>query len=157
MPNSEYRIFFYLNHITNAAGVQTAFQWDPSWDLLESYWGCRSSQLTTTAPDPDTNGGPVTGTLSTVFDCVSGPSLVRIGFMDFVAGTTGCLSQIQSDYPNGNHVLDCSNAIDLVDPANPVEALRFGRICVDVGGHVDGSQNPRKSGVERETGWESRI
>jgi hypothetical protein len=103
-----------------------------------THWlGCRSGELTATVPDPNTNGGPKSGTIATAFDCVTGPALVLIGRMDFLTGSSGCLSQVQSVYPLGNHVLDCSNGADYANPGNPCDVLRFGRVCVSSGG-IDG-------------------
>ena len=47
-----------------------------------------------------------------------------------ISGPTGCLSQVQSSYPFGTHVLDCSLQVDQIR-----EPARLGKICVGPGGY----------------------
>ena len=41
---------------------------------------------------------------------------------------------MESCYPYGVHAVDCSQGIDQIDPGDPVQRLRLGRICVVQGG-----------------------
>lgn len=120
-------IFLFVNNYTRVAGVQTAFQKDPSWTFTFGLWDCQPNQLS--AVTPGGAFGPTAGTISTAFDCLNGPALGVIGRMHFVA-TTGCITQVQSTYPDGNHVVDCSQGKDLIDLAQ-----RLGSVCVGQGGH----------------------
>ncbi|MGH9146625.1 MAG: hypothetical protein ACRD1Q_07945, partial [Vicinamibacterales bacterium] len=87
-----------------------------------------------TAVTPHDPGGPTEGTIATVFDCVQMPGLVVVGRLEFLSGSSGCLKQVNSSYPFGDHVLDCSLGVDLADP--DTQAGRFGRVCVNSGGIV---------------------
>jgi hypothetical protein len=51
--------------------------------------------------------------------------------MNFLAGSTGCIDQVQSVYPNGICVLDCAQGLDMIPDS---QQGRLGRICVQSGG-----------------------
>ena len=118
-----------FNH-SQIAGVQTAFNPDPSWTFIYGLWDCQPGQLTAVAPGPPF--GPVAGSITTAFNCVYGPALAPIGRMIFSA-TSGCLEQVASSYPFGIHVIDCAYE---VDQAQPGEGYRLGKICVGGGGYA---------------------
>jgi hypothetical protein len=118
-----------FNH-SQIAGVQTAFQPDPSWTFIYGLWDCQPGQVT--AVTPAAPFGATAGSITTAFNCVYGPALTPVGRMIFSA-TSGCLTQVQSNYPFGTHVLDCANA---VDQARPGEEFRLGKICVGQGGYA---------------------
>ena len=121
-------MFLFIANYNDVAGVQTAFQPDPSGVFTFGLWDCQVGQLNAVTPAPP--WGPQFGTITTAFNCVVGPALAPIGRMFFVAGSTGCLQQIQPSYPFGIHVLDCQMGIDRTDSGE-----RLGRICVGQGGY----------------------
>ncbi len=129
-PNGQYRVYLYMQYTEGATLLQTAFAWPEGWTLVQSLWNCRSNQVVTQAPDPNSQGGAIAGTLVTTFDCVTTPNMVPLGFMDFQVGNSGCLTQIQSAYPFGTHMEDCRQRISLLwDPE------RLGSVCVGPGGY----------------------
>jgi hypothetical protein len=124
-------LFVYNHH--NVAGVQTAFEW-PGWNFLFGQWTCQGGQLFAVAPANP--GGPTAGTITTAFNCVNTTELLIVGNMHFVpAGTPGCISQVQSTFPNGIHVLDCAQGTDLIS-TSPQDQLRLGKICVGQAGNA---------------------
>ncbi len=61
-PNVDSRIYLLIYHASAVTSVQTAFEWDPSWDLIRSEWQCQVGQVTTHVPDPSSpTGGPTDG------------------------------------------------------------------------------------------------
>ena len=98
-------IFLLAANYNALAGVQTAFQPDPTWTFAFGLWDCRPGQLVTQTPAPPF--GPTAGIVAVAFSCLDGPGLTAIGRMFFVAGSTGCLEQVEPSYPFGIHVLDC--------------------------------------------------
>jgi hypothetical protein len=122
-------IFLFVANYDAVAGVQTAFQPDPSWTFTFGLWDCQPGQLNAVTPGPPF--GPAAGTITTAFNCLTGPDLGVIGRMFFVAGSAGCLEQIQSTYPFGIHVLDCQQGIDQASIYDP---WRLGKVCVGPGG-----------------------
>ena len=58
-----------------------------------------------------------------------------MGRMFFSNVTQGCIEQVQSAYSGGIAVVDCAGGIDQIDPSDPVQKQRLGRICVGSGGH----------------------
>ncbi len=116
------------NH-TSLRGVQTAFDFG-GWNLMFGLWDCQGGQLF--AVVPENPGGPTSGTITTAFNPVETGELAVIGRMFFQIPATGCLSQVQSTYPFGIHVIDGNLANDEIpDPAGN----RVGKLCVapDVG------------------------
>jgi hypothetical protein len=77
----------------------------------------------------------VHGALAACFNCVTGPGLRAWGWLRFRTGTDGCLNQLEPAYPMGIAVGDCQNGFDRIDPIDPVQVRRLGRICVGEGGH----------------------
>jgi len=124
-------VFLLIYHFTAVAGVQTAFQPDPTWTFTFGLWDCQPGQLNAVTPGPPF--GPTAGTITTAFNCLSGPDLGVIGRMFFVAGGAGCLRQVQSSYPFGIHVLDCQLGIDQISPNH---YWRLGKICIETGGET---------------------
>jgi hypothetical protein len=135
LPSTDYTIYLMVANYLHVAGIQTAFDWDPGWVLNDVLFNCRANQLNAILPDPGRPGGPSTGTVSTAFDCVTGPALAVIGRLRFTSGPGGCITQVQSCYPFGVHAIDCANGIDLINANDPYQRLRLGKICVGQGGH----------------------
>lgn len=123
-------IWLFVSNYYQITGVQTAFAWDASWTFDAGLWNCQANQTIAVAPGPP--GGPVSGTIATVFSCVTGPAIAPIGRLMMTSGTQGCLYQVGSSYPFGNHVVDCQNGMDARLPET--DPWRFGRICVGQGG-----------------------
>jgi len=139
-PGESFRLYILVQNWQNVgygngfAGLQTAFTWPADWVVDPDgeppvTLGCQRNQLTVTEPsDP---GGPANGIYATVFDCIqgSGPNLVVIGRIDFLAGQAGCLFQVN---PNSVRVelLDCQYASTFIDASDPYEQQRLGSICV---------------------------
>jgi hypothetical protein len=128
------RIAAYLlmrNH-EQVVALQTAFDWG-DWVFIYGAWDCQVGQIYGTAPAPP--GGPGAGTIATAFNSVTGGSTEVIGRMHFLVSTTdgarstqGCLTQVESAYPFGTHVVATS-----FDTA-PVLPEHRGSICVGSGG-----------------------
>jgi hypothetical protein len=116
------------NHHALAA-VQTAFAWDSNWQLLGAIFDCLPGQLTVVTPVPP--GGATAGTVATAFNCVTSGQVLVIGRLLMSAGTSGCLSQVQSSYPFGIHAVDCSLGMDQIPDS---QQARLGKICVAQGG-----------------------
>jgi hypothetical protein len=117
---------FVMNH-TKIAGLQTAFEVDPSWTFAFGLWECHG--LYEFPPYPPF--GPSAGTISLAFNqCVTSAALEPLGRMFFVPGQ-GCIGQIQSSFPFGIHAFDCSDEIDRILPG---DEARLGRVCVGPGG-----------------------
>jgi hypothetical protein len=131
-PNTEITVLLAAWNICDdprLTGVQTAFEWDPSWTLLGSAWDCRENEMAEAIPhDP---GGPDAGTIATKFDCATGQNVALIGRLFFITGTTGCLSQVQSSYLAGIHTLDCDEGMDQIDFSHPLDPYRLGAVCVE--------------------------
>jgi hypothetical protein len=115
------------NH-TSLAGVQTAFDFG-GWTLMFGLWDCQVGQLN--AVTPQNPGGPTSGTITTAFTPVTTGELAVIGRMFFTIPATGCLSQVQSSFPFGIHVIDANLENDQIQDA---ESGRVGKICVGAGG-----------------------
>jgi PKD repeat protein len=128
--NMNVTIYLLAYNYTALAAVQTAFDWNPSWNLFSAIFDCLPGQLTVVTPAPP--GGPTAGTVATTFDCVTSGSLLVIGRLYMHAGSTGCLRQVQSTYPNGIHAVDCNLGVDLITDS---EGARLGKICVGQGGN----------------------
>ena len=129
-PDAVSTIFLLAFNHAAVAGVQTAFGWDPGWSLLQANFDCLPGQVTTVTPVAP--GGATSGTVSTTFDCVNTGQLLVIGRLIVQSGTTGCFYQLESDYPLGDHVVDCNLGTDLIPYS---QSFRLGRICVGQGGN----------------------
>jgi len=121
-------VFLTLMNYVGVAGVQTAFDNPNNWTFTFGLWDCQTGQLN--AVTPAAPFGATAGSITTAFNCVSSGALIPVGRMFFIA-TTGCLSQVQSSYPFGIHVLDCEGGIDQISDN---EQGRLGKICVGSGG-----------------------
>jgi hypothetical protein len=121
-------VFLLVNNYNAIAGVQTAFDW-PGWALAFGLWDCQGGQLS--AVTPTNPGGATAGSITTAFNCLNGPALAVIGRMMFQPAGGGCISQVQSTFPNGCHVLGCDQSVDLIPNS---QAARLGKICVGQGG-----------------------
>jgi hypothetical protein len=116
-----------FNH-TSLAGVQTAFDFG-GWTHMFGLWDCQVGQLN--AVTPANPGGPTAGTITTAFTPVTTGELAVIGRMFFQIPATGCLSQVQSSFPFGIHVVDALVQNDQIpDPVGN----RCGMLCVGAGG-----------------------
>jgi hypothetical protein len=126
-------VFLLANNHTSLAGVQTAFEW-PGWSLAFGLWDCQGGQLS--AVTPMNPGGPTAGSITTAFNCITTQQLAVIGRMHFQpAGAPGCISQVESSFPFGNHVVDCELGTDIILHMNQGLQQRLGKICVGTGGH----------------------
>jgi hypothetical protein len=124
-------VFLLAHNHTNLAGVQTAFEW-PGWSLTFGLWDCQPGQLN--AVTPANPGGPTAGSITTAFNCINGGALSPIGRIFLVpAGNPGCIGQVQSSFPFGCHVIDCSLNTDLI-PSDAPHDRRLGKVCVGAGG-----------------------
>ena len=123
-------IFLLAANYNALAGVQTAFQPDPTWTFTFGLWDCRPGQLVTQTPAPPF--GSTAGVVALAFTCLDGPGLAVLGRMFFVA-SSGCLEQVEPSYPFGIHVLDCQQGIDQIASYDP---WRLGKVCVGAGGVV---------------------
>jgi hypothetical protein len=133
VPAAPIAVFLFVYNHHNVAGVQTAFEW-PGWSLTFGLWDCQGGQLFATAPANP--GGPTAGTITTAFNCVNTTSLLVVGRIHLVpAGQPGCVNQVQSSFPNGIHVLDCSQGTDLISDS-PLDRQRLGKVCVGPGGNT---------------------
>jgi len=121
-------IFVTLMNYTGVAGLQTAFDNPSNWTFTFGSWDCQAGQLSAVSPAPPL--GATAGTITTAFSCVTSGALITIGRMFFIA-STGCISQVQSSYAFGIHVLDCQGGIDQITDN---EQGRLGKICVGSGG-----------------------
>jgi len=120
-------IFLTVMNYQSIQGVQTAFQFDATWTLTFGLWDCQTGQLN--AVTPAMPGGPTAGSITTAFNCVTTGALLPIGRMFFTGPTAGCISQVQSTYPFGIHVLDCQGGVNQI-----TEDARLGKVCVGAGG-----------------------
>jgi hypothetical protein len=121
-------VFLLAANHTSLSGVQTAFDFG-GWTLMFGLWDCQVGQLF--AVTPSNPGGPTAGTITTAFTPVTTGELAVIGRMFFEVGVTGCLSQVQSSYPFGIHVVD---ALVQNDEIHDPVGNRVGKICVGAGG-----------------------
>ena len=121
-------VFLFANNYANVAGVQTAFDW-PGWQLTFGLWDCQPGQLS--AVTPVNPGGATAGSITTAFNCANTGALLVIGRMHMVPTTGGCISQVQSTFPFGIHVVDCSQGVDQIPDS---QQARLGKICVGSGG-----------------------
>ena len=136
-PATEITVYVILTEVLcydglGLRGVQTAFEWDPSWTFIGSDWNCQANQLFATAPHAP--GGPREGTIATVFDCASGPHSFVIGKLHFITGATGCLQQVTPDFPFGIHFLDCDGVPHGI--SLPHDYFRIGSVCVGGGSNA---------------------
>ncbi len=120
--------FLLANNHTSLRGVQTAFDFG-GWTLMFGLWDCQGGQLN--AVTPANPGGPLSGTITTAFNPIETGALAVIGRMFFAVAATGCLSQVQPDFPFGIHVIDGNLENDQILDAN---SGRVGKLCVGAGG-----------------------
>ena len=125
-------VFLFVANYSQLAGIQTAFEVDPSWTYSFGLWDCLSGEIADISPLPPF--GPTNGSLVSAFNCVSSGELVSLGRMFFVSGT-GCVGQIESSFPFGICALDCQQQVDRIFPDEAGQRARLGRICVGPGGH----------------------
>lgn len=133
-PDTLITVFVLVNNYTGITGLQTAFEWDPSWTILGGACDCRMSDV---CAGPWEEGGPGGGNSNLAvasLSCVSGPAVAAVARMFFRTGSAGCLEQVQSGYPFGIHAVDCRGGQDLISPYDPAGQLRLGKICVGQGG-----------------------
>jgi hypothetical protein len=125
-------VYVMIHNYAAVSGIQTAFEWDPSWNLLFGLWDCQPGMLDGNVPQNP--GGPIRGVLTQAFVCVTGPALAVMGRMFFVGMESGCIRQVQPMFPYGICVMDCTQSIDQITDS-PVDEARLGRICVGAEGH----------------------
>ena len=124
-------IFLLAYNHTSLAGVQTAFDFG-GWTLMFGLWDCQVGQLS--AVTPANPGGPTAGSITTAFTPVTTGELIPIGRMFFQVGLDGCLTQVQSSYPFGIHVID---ALLQNDEIHDPTGNRVGAVCVGGTGGID--------------------
>ena len=108
--------------------VQTAFEWT-GFTMVGQEWFCQSNQLAVSVPDPTSTGGPIDGTMATVFDPIVGPKTAVIGYMLFLPGTPGsCVRQVESGFELGTHV---RSELFIITPVAPENR---GSVCAGPGG-----------------------
>ncbi len=120
-------IFLLMMNYNCIAGVQTAFEVE-GWTFGFGLWDCQPGQLSAVTPAAPL--GPTAGSITTAFNFLNGPALAVAGRI-FLTASTGCISQVQSTYPFGIHVLDCEGGIDQITDQ---EQGRVGKVCVGPGG-----------------------
>jgi hypothetical protein len=125
-------VYVMVHNYAALLGIQTAFEWDPSWNLLFGLWDCQPGSLD--GSEPQNPGGPIAGFLQKAFVCATGPALAVVGRMFFVGVESGCIRQVQPSFLYGIAALDCTLAMDLI-PDSPADGARLGRVCVGAGGH----------------------
>lgn len=141
-PNTEITVFLIIQNWclpSQLAGVQTAFEWDQSWTLVDTDWACRPNQVTSFVPQAP--GGSSAGALSTAFNCSTSDSVVVVGRLYFVTGAGGCLRQVAPDLPFGICALDCDNQVDRIT-GRLQDLARIGAICVSPSGGWPGCWDP---------------
>ncbi len=125
-PNSNVTTYVMLRNYDNVIVMQTAFDWD-GWTFVDGVWSCLPGQQVSDAPFG--NGGPLEGSLATMFDCLTGGTTMVVGSMNLIAAGQGCLTQVESALPFGTYVTSCSFEQDAVLSDDR------GTICVSSGGH----------------------
>ncbi len=125
-PGRLVNIYVVARNYDHLAGIQWAFDWHPSWIVYGGGWTCPPGALGIPFPPPY-GPGPVQGSCTSAFDCLSGGSSQVIGSLQAVPGE-GCLEIIESALPDGTHALSCSYEVDPIAPANRA------RVCVGSGG-----------------------
>ncbi|HWN83400.1 MAG TPA: hypothetical protein VNM87_14985, partial [Candidatus Udaeobacter sp.] len=103
--NTDVTIYLMVSNHNSLAGVQTAFEWDAGWVHVGSLFDCAPGQLNAVVPAAP--GGPKAGSVVTAFNCVTSGQLLILGRMWMTSGASGCLHQVESSYPFGNHAVDC--------------------------------------------------
>jgi hypothetical protein len=137
--NTEFRLYIFIDRYTGINAVLTAFQWPADWVCDPDSeppitFGCRGATQAY-AHEPQNPGGPLDGTLATVFDCFSGPGLAAISRIDFLSGAGGCLTQVNPVQGTGRiELLDCLNKSTTLDATEPGADCRLGSICVGTPG-----------------------
>ncbi len=115
------------NH-AEVAGVQTAFEWG-QWAFLFGLWNCQVTQVLGVVPASP--GGATAGTIATAFNGITGPGTAVIGRMHLIATSPGCILQVMSSYPFGNHVVATGGiATEIIEEC-------WGRICAGTGTGLD--------------------
>jgi hypothetical protein len=121
-PAGLYTVVVYLKNFDDLNGVQVAFDWPATWSFGFGLWTCQVQQLSAVQP---TAPGPLTGSITTAFNAISGGALAPVGVMVFNSfGASGCLSIIESGYPFGNHVAAPGEIV------TPLRDNNEGKICV---------------------------
>jgi hypothetical protein len=131
VPAGPVTIFLFVMNYEAVAGVQTAFVVPATWVFAVGNWACQPNQLN--AVTPHAPWGPNEGTITTAFDCLNTHALGVIGSMIFQNAPSGCISQVESQFPFGTHVLDCSQGTDVILPG-PLGDRRVGSVCVNAEG-----------------------
>lgn len=128
-------LYIFVNNYTDIQALETAFAWPADWKADPdgkdpSFIGCRSNEIV--VAEPRNPGGSTSGILATAFDCVTGPELCLLGHVDFVAGQSGCLTQVNSPVGDREGVAlhDCQNQTVLIDARWGAGQIRLGSICV---------------------------
>jgi hypothetical protein len=123
-----YTVIMYIRNYAGINGIQVAFDWPMTWSFGFGLWNCQPGQIIATMP---TAPGPITGTITTAFECIAGGELAPIGVLFFNSIGPGCLTLIESGYPFGNHFIDaCEGPYESI----PIHDENEGSICVNAPG-----------------------
>ncbi len=127
-PVGLYTVVMYLRNYDEVNGVQVAFDWPGTWSFGFGLWNCQTGQLSAVTP---TAPGPLSGSITTAFNFITGGALAPVGVMVFNSlGVDGCLSIIESEYPFGNHVINGN----VTPPETAIRDENEGKICVAADG-----------------------
>ncbi len=107
-------VWMLTRNYTDLAGVQTAFDFGGN-ALQFGLWDCQGDQLS--AVMPMNPGGPTAGSIATAFNPIVGGATAVIGKMIF-STSGGAITQVESTFPNGCHVVDSGGVPTQVEDRN---------------------------------------
>jgi hypothetical protein len=115
---SEGDYFLYINDFDEISGIQCKFEWPFGWTFL-SWNSCRLDELSLATPTHSD------GNLITAFRTVTrSEGVTAIGRLTLSTGSGGCLRIVESDYNDGNYVINGANE------ATPLNPALWGSVCV---------------------------
>ncbi len=133
-PATDFRLYLFLNNVESVIAMQTAFTWPVDWTLDPDHeppiaFGCRPNMLC-----KESDGHPPMS-YGCAWDCAQGPGPVIIVRFDFLAGASGCLTQLNPIQGSQRvEIWDCQGRVTLLDARDPIQQLRLGSICVGTPG-----------------------
>lgn len=148
-PGEAFRLYILVNDYVEFQAFQTCITWPADWVHNPNgepplTFPCTVDPLWAHEPQGDGQGpngiDAVDGTYAASFDCVTGPAVAVVVRIDFLAGQSGCLTQINpaqgserieiddcaSNPPGGNQFF--------IDASTAEGQLRLGSICVGTPG-----------------------
>ena len=120
-------IYLIVKNYDDVAAVQTAFDYGGN-TFIFGLWDCQSNQVNGTVPTAA--GGATAGTIASAFDCIQGGGSAVVGRIQVAFGSAGCVTQVESSFPFGNHVVSCTGTTALI-----TDTTCWGSVCVDAGGN----------------------